>query len=160
MTTTLIQFAYLVAAIRFILGLRNLSSPKTAALGNRMAAIGMLIAIVATLVVREVVDYPIVVAGIVVGGLIGAVAATRIKMTAMPQMVALLNGFGGAASVLVASAEVFSRMLQADVPTGIVPSAIVASVLIGGVTLTGSLIAFAKLQEIMTGSPIRSEEHT
>ena len=109
MTTTLIQFAYLVAAVLFILGLRNLSSPKTAALGNQMAAVGMLIAIVATLMVSEVVDFPIVMAGIVVGSLIGAIAAIRIEMTSMPQMVALLNGFGGAASVLVASAEVFSR---------------------------------------------------
>ena len=155
MTTTLIQFAYLVAAVLFILGLRNLSSPKTAALGNQMAAVGMLIAIVATLMVSEVVDFPIVIAGIVVGSLIGAIAAIRIEMTSMPQMVALLNGFGGAASVLVASAEVFSRTVQGDEPTGIVPAAIVASVLIGGLTLTGSLIAFAKLQELMTGSPIQ-----
>ena len=155
MTTTLIQFAYLVAAVLFILGLRNLSSPKTAALGNKMAAVGMLIAIVATLMVSEVVDFPIVIAGIVVGSLIGAIAAIRIEMTSMPQMVALLNGFGGAASVLVASAEVFSRTVQGDEPTGIVPAAIVASVLIGGLTLTGSLIAFAKLQELMTGSPIQ-----
>ena len=155
MTTTLIQFSYLVAAVLFILGLRNLSSPKTATLGNQMAAVGMLIAIVATLMVSEVVDYPLVIAAIVVGGLIGAVAAVRVEMTSMPQMVALLNGFGGAASVLVASAEVFSRSLQDNDPTGIVPIAIVASVLIGGLTLTGSLIAFAKLQEVMTGSPIQ-----
>ncbi len=155
MTTTLIQFAYLVAAVLFILGLRNLSSPKTATLGNQMAAVGMLIAIVATLLVSEVVDYPIVLAGVAVGSLIGAVAASRIEMTAMPQMVALLNGFGGAASVLVASAEVFSRTTQGNEPTGIVPGAIVASVLIGGLTLTGSLVAFAKLQEVMTGSPIQ-----
>lgn len=155
MTTTLIQFAYLVAAVLFIFGLRNLSSPKTAALGNKMAAVGMLIAIVATLMVSEVVDFPIVVAGIVVGGAIGAIAAIRIQMTSMPQMVALLNGFGGAASVLVASAEVFSRTVQGDEPTGIVPGAIVASVLIGGLTLTGSLVAFAKLQEVMSGSPIQ-----
>ncbi len=155
MSTTLIQFAYLVAAVLFILGLRNLSSPRTAALGNQMAGVGMLIAIVATLLVTEVVDYEIVFAGIVVGGVIGAVAALRIQMTDMPQMVALLNGFGGAASVLVAGAEVSSRITAGDVPTGIVPPAIVASVLIGGVTLTGSLIAFAKLQELMRGAPIQ-----
>ena len=154
-STDLIQFSYLVAAVLFILGLRNLSSPKTAALGNQMAAVGMLIAIVATLMVQGVVDYTVIVAGIVVGGLIGGVTALRIKMTDMPQMVALLNGFGGAASVLVAGAEVSSRITAGDVPTGIVPGALVASVLIGGVTLTGSLIAFAKLQELMRGAPIQ-----
>jgi len=155
MSTTLIQFAYLVASVLFILGLRNLSSPRTATLGNQMAAVGMLIAIVATLVVQGVVDYPVVIAGLVVGSLIGAVAATRIQMTDMPQMVALLNGFGGAASVLVAGAEVSSRITAQAEPTGIIPGAIVASVLIGGVTLTGSLIAFAKLQELMRGAPIQ-----
>jgi len=155
MSTTLIQFAYLVAAVLFILGLRNLSSPKTATLGNQMAAVGMLIAIVATLMVQGVVDYTVIIAGIAVGGLIGAVTALRIQMTDMPQMVALLNGFGGAASVLVAGAEVSSRFALNDEPSGIVPGAIVASVLIGGVTLTGSLIAFAKLQELMRGAPIQ-----
>ena len=155
MSTILIQFAYLVASVLFILGLRNLSSPRTASLGNQMAAVGMFIAIVATLLVQGVVDYPIVIAGIVVGSLIGAVAATRIQMTDMPQMVALLNGFGGAASVLVAGAEVSSRISANDIPEGIVPAAIVASVLIGGLTLTGSLIAFAKLQELMRGAPIQ-----
>ena len=155
MNTTLIQLAYLVASVLFILGLRNLSSPRTASLGNQMAAVGMLIAIVATLLVQGVVDYPIVIAGVVVGSLIGALAATRIQMTDMPQMVALLNGFGGAASVLVAGAEVSSRISANAVPAGIVPPAIVASVLIGGVTLTGSLIAFAKLQELMRGAPIQ-----
>ena len=155
MSTTLIQFAYLVAAVLFILGLRNLSSPKTAALGNQMSAVGMLIAIVATLMVQGVVDYTVIIAGIAVGGLIGAVTALRIQMTDMPQMVALLNGFGGAASVLVAGAEVSSRFALNDEPSGIVPGAIVASVLIGGVTLTGSLIAFAKLQELMRGAPIQ-----
>jgi len=155
MSTTLIQFAYLVASVLFILGLRNLSSPRTASMGNQMAAMGMLIAIVATLLVQGVVDYPVVIAGLVVGSLIGAIAATRIQMTDMPQMVALLNGFGGAASVLVAGAEVSSRITAGDEPSGIVPGAIVASVLIGGLTLTGSLIAFAKLQELMRGAPIQ-----
>jgi NAD(P) transhydrogenase subunit beta len=155
MSATLIQFAYLLAAVLFILGLRNLSSPRTAALGNQMAGMGMLIAIVATLLVAEVVSYKIVFAGIVVGGAIGAFTALRIQMTQMPQMVALLNGFGGAASVLVAGAEVSSRLALNDEPSGVVPVAIVASVLIGGVTLTGSLIAFAKLQELLRGAPIQ-----
>jgi len=154
-TTTFIQLAYLVAAVLFILGLRNLSSPKTAPLGNIMAAIGMLIAIVATLLTTGVVNYGIVVAGLVVGGAAGAIAAQRVEMTAMPQMVALLNGFGGAASALVAGAEVMTAVTAGEAPTGIVPTAIVLSVLIGGITFTGSLIAYAKLQEVMTTAPIQ-----
>ncbi len=82
MTTTLIQLAYLIAAVLFILGLRNLSSPKTASLGNAMAAVGMLIAIVATLLYQEVVDYGMVIAGILVGSVIGLVAARRVAMSA------------------------------------------------------------------------------
>ena len=155
MSTTLIQFSYLVAAVLFIIGLRNLSSPKTATMGNNLAAVGMLIAMVATLSYANVVDYKIVIAGVVVGSVIGVIAAQRIAMTAMPQMVALLNGFGGAASVLVASAEVIASLHKGVELTGIVPGAIVASVLIGGITLTGSLIAYAKLQELMTGAPIQ-----
>jgi NAD(P) transhydrogenase subunit beta len=150
----LIQLAYLVAAVLLILGMRNLSSARTAPKGNRIAAVGMLIAIIATLLIQGVVDYTIVFAGIVVGSAIGAVLAQRIEMTAMPQMVALLNGFGGGASALVASAEFLSYGREGATPEGIVPYAIVAGVLIGCVTFTGSLIAFAKLQELMGGAAI------
>jgi NAD(P) transhydrogenase subunit beta len=115
----------------------------------------MLIAIVATLLYQQVVDYPIVLAGIAVGSVIGAVMAVRVEMTAMPQMVALLNGFGGVASAIVAGAEVVTAVDRGVAPGGIVPAAMVASVLIGGVTLTGSLVAFAKLQELMRGAPIQ-----
>jgi NAD(P) transhydrogenase subunit beta len=150
-----IQLAYLVAAVLFIIGLRNLSSPKTAPFGNRIAAVGMLIAVVATLIVQGVVDYWVILAGVVVGSAVGGVLALRIQMTAMPQMVALLNGFGGAASALVASAELIRSVVgEGTPPTGIVPVAIVASALIGSLTLTGSLIAFAKLQELLRGAPI------
>ncbi|HEM45483.1 MAG TPA: NAD synthetase, partial [Alphaproteobacteria bacterium] len=126
--TTLIQLAYLVAAVLFILGLRNLSSPKTAPLGNWMAAVGMLIAVVATLLVQGVVDFVVVAAGVAVGSVIGAVFALRVAMTAMPQMVALLNGFGGAASALVAGAEASNAINAGVAPTGIVPAAMVVSV--------------------------------
>ncbi|MCH7598711.1 MAG: NAD(P)(+) transhydrogenase (Re/Si-specific) subunit beta [Myxococcales bacterium] len=155
MTPTLIQSAYLVAAILFILGLRNLSSPKTAVTGNFQAAVGMLIAIVATLADASVVSYGVIMAGIVVGALAGSVLALRIEMTAMPQMVALLNGFGGAASALVASAEIFGSDTTGTTLEGIVPIAIVISVLIGSITLTGSLVAFSKLQELIGGAAIR-----
>ncbi len=154
MSDQLVQLAYLAAAVLFILGLHNLSSPRTAPRGNMLAAVGMLIAVVATLLVQEVVDYTVILAGLVVGSAIGLPLALRIQMTAMPQMVALLNGFGGAASALVASAELLSYVRRGESPEGIVPVAIVLGVLIGGITFTGSLIAFAKLQELMRGAPI------
>jgi NAD(P) transhydrogenase subunit beta len=150
----LIQLAYLLAAVLFTLGLHNLSSPRTAPRGNVLAAVGMLIAVVATLLMQQVVSFTVILAGLVVGSALGAVLALRIQMTAMPQMVALLNGFGGLASALVASAELLSYVREAQEPTGIVPVAIVLGMLIGGITFTGSLIAFAKLQELMRGAPI------
>jgi NAD(P) transhydrogenase subunit beta len=150
----LIQFAYLAAAVLLIQGLRMLGSPKTAPKGNLTAAAGMLVAIVATLLMKQVVSYTVIVAGIVVGSGIGLLLATRIQMTAMPQMVALLNGFGGGASTLVASAELLNYMRRGESPEGIVPTAIVLGVLIGAITFTGSLIAFAKLQEWMRGAPL------
>ncbi len=150
----LIPFAYLAAAVAFILGLRMLGSPKTATQGNKLAAVGMLIAVVATLLIQGVVDYLMIIVGIVIGAGVGGVLATRIQMTAMPQMVALLNGFGGAASALVASAELLSYLRRGEEPTGVVPVAIVLGVLIGAVTFTGSIIAFAKLQELIRGAPI------
>ncbi len=149
-----IPYLYLAAAVLLILGMRMLSSPKTAPTGNLTASIGMFVAIVATLLKLEVIDYGVILAGIVVGAAIGALLATRIQMTAMPQMVALLNGFGGGASALVASSELLDYGRTATLPEGIVPYAIGAGALIGGVTLTGSVIAFAKLQELMRGAPI------
>ena len=154
MSTQLLQFAYLGAAVLLILGLRDLSSPKTAPRGNAVAAVGMLVAVVATLLQQEVVDYSVIVAGLVVGSGVGVLLALRIQMTAMPQMVALLNGFGGAASALVASAELLGYVRRDQLPEGIVPLAIVLGLLIGTVTFTGSLIAFAKLQELLRGAPI------
>jgi NAD(P) transhydrogenase subunit beta len=154
--TIWIQGAYLVAAVLFIVGLRMLSSPKTAPRGNAVAALGMLFAVVATLLDREVVDFRWIAAGAAVGAGAGAFVALRVAMTAMPQMVALLNGLGGGASALVASADLISDVLDKGVaPGGIVPTAVVLSVLIGSLTLTGSLVAFAKLQELMRGAPIQ-----
>jgi NAD(P) transhydrogenase subunit beta len=153
-SATLVPFAYLAAAVLFILGLKDLSSARTASRGNALAALGMLIAIVATLLVREVLHYGVILAGLVLGSGIGAVLALRIQMTAMPQMVALLNGFGGIASALVATAELVFYAAGSERPTGIVPLAIALSALIGGITFTGSVVAFAKLQEWMRGQPI------
>jgi NAD(P) transhydrogenase subunit beta len=149
--TTYVQLAYLAAAVLFVVGLKNLSSARTAPRGNLLAAIGMLIAIVATLLSKGVVNYPMILGGVVVGAAIGTTLALRIQMTAMPQMVALLNGFGGGASAPVASAE----LLKGAVVPGSVPAvAIALGAIIGGVTFTGSLIAFAKLQELMRGQPL------
>jgi NAD(P) transhydrogenase subunit beta len=145
-------FAYLLAAVLFILGLRRLSSPATARNGNRLAATGMLIAVVVTLLDEQIVTYGIVIAGIVVGAAIGAVLARRVQMTAMPQLVALLNGFGGGASAFVAIGELTHD--GTDAPTRTLVTAAL-SVLIGSITLTGSLVAFGKLQDLITGRPIR-----
>ncbi|HSA56994.1 MAG TPA: NAD(P)(+) transhydrogenase (Re/Si-specific) subunit beta [Gemmatimonadaceae bacterium] len=148
------RLVYLVAAVLFITGLQRLQSPATARSGNMISGVGMLIAIVATLLATEIVSAGTIVAGMIVGGAIGFWMARTVKMTAMPQMVALLNGFGGAASLLVGGAEFLRSELRGEqipLDTGIT---IQLSLLIGAVTFTGSLIAWAKLQEVMTGKPI------
>ncbi len=151
---TLIASAYLVASVLFVLGIRRLSSPRTARSGNLLSAVGMGVAIVATLSHHEIVDFRGIVAGVVIGGTIGAIAAARVRMTAMPQMVAVFNGLGGAASALVAAAELVRQVGAGAALPLIVSIPIVLGTLIGAVTLTGSLVAFAKLQEIMTGRPL------
>lgn len=149
-----IQLSYLVASCLFIVGLKELGSPATARHGNFIAAIGMLIAIAATLLNQGVLNYEMILVGIVIGSLIGTVMAQRVEMTAMPQMVGLLNGFGGAASTLVAVAE-FWRLLRSFEAIALDSTiTILLSVFIGGITFTGSLFAFAKLQEIMSGGAI------
>lgn len=151
----LIQFSYLVAAILFYLGLKGLGSAKTARRGNLFALTGMIIAMVVTLLIHKVVGWPQLLIGLVVGGAIGAITAKRVQMTAMPQMVALFNGFGGIASTLVAYSEYHNQVIihQASITVD-VNVTIILSLLIGTVTFTGSLIAFAKLQGIMRGAPI------
>jgi NAD(P) transhydrogenase subunit beta len=142
--TIYINLAYLVAAVLFILGLKGLSSPKTAPRGNMLGAVGMLIAIVATLVGQEVLSFGWIIAGMVVGGGIGAFIARKVQMTQMPEMVALLNGFGGAASLLVALSQFIITPDELQAKAWLV--ALMLSALIGAVTLTGSLVAWAKLQ--------------
>ncbi len=146
MSPGLVNIAYLVAASLFIFGLKGLSHPRTAVRGNLLGALGMLLAIVITLLDQSIVGYGIILAGIVVGGGIGAVLAVRIKMTDMPQLVALFNGFGGVASVLVAGAA----LLEVAVLKGTLGSIALnaqfsistfASGLIGAITFWGSLVA-------------------
>ena len=155
MSGDFVQYAYLMAAVLLIVGMRNLASPKTASRGNLLASLGMAVAVVATLLIHEVVGYWTVFAGMLVGSGIGALLALRIQMTAMPQMVALLNGFGGAASALVSAAELLRLARDGSVSLdGIVPLAIALGVLIGALTFTGSLVAFAKLQELVKGQAV------
>ena len=157
MPSALINVAYLGASVLFILGLIELSHPRTAVRGNLLGATGMLIAIVATLVDREILGagpaaWTTIAAGLALGALLGGILALKVMMTAMPQMVALLNGFGGAASALVGGAA----LIDATETTMQLTVATVASGLIGAVTFWGSLVAFDKLQEMLLPSrPIR-----
>ena len=150
----LVELLYLLAAVLFIVGLRRLSSPATARQGNLYSGLGMLLAIAVTLFDQQILSFTVIVAGLLVGAAMGLWMARTVKMTAMPQMVAMFNGFGGAASLLVGGAE----FLKSDVARAALPLdtnlTIQLSVLIGAVTFTGSLVAFAKLQELMTGRPV------
>ncbi|MCB9059680.1 MAG: NAD(P)(+) transhydrogenase (Re/Si-specific) subunit beta [Calditrichae bacterium] len=146
------KIVYLVASVMFILGLKKLSSPKTAQKGNLYALIGMLLAIAVTLFDQGILDYTYIIVGVIIGGLIGAISAKKVAMTDMPQMVALFNGFGGIASTFVAYSEYVKA--AGVVGTTDVVISMILSLLIGTVTFTGSLIAFLKLQGWMTSAPI------
>jgi H+-translocating NAD(P) transhydrogenase subunit beta len=161
----LINLAYIVASILFILGLKMLGRQASARRGNTVSALGMLIAVVVTLLDQHVVNYTWIVVGLVVGTAIGVACARLVKMTSMPEMVALLNGFGGLASVLVGWAE-FGKMRalgweaylrtlgEVAPPHAFTAGAIFFAVMIGGITFTGSLYAFAKLAELLSGRPV------
>ena len=145
-----IRVAYLVASILFVIGIKQLSSPKSARNGNLLAAVGMLLAVIATLLDRQIVSYGTIVVGVLLGGIIGTVSAKRVAMTAMPQMVALFNGSGGGAAAIVSSLEYlrFARAGFAVPPVAGVT--ILVGALIGAISLTGSIVAFGKLQGIVT----------
>ncbi|MGB5849639.1 MAG: NAD(P)(+) transhydrogenase (Re/Si-specific) subunit beta [Ignavibacteriaceae bacterium] len=148
----IIQITYLVASVFFIFGLKMLGSPKTARKGNMYSALGMLLAIIVTLFDKNIINYEWIIIGLVVGSAIGSIFALKVKMTGMPQMVGLLNGFGGGASVLVALSEYYKIAPGIPATTG---TTIIISILIGSVTFTGSLIAFGKLQGIVTGKVVK-----
>ena len=154
MSITLINFAYLVASVLFILGLKGLTHPRTAVRGNLMGALGMLIAVLVTLLDQQILSFEYILAGVLVGAAIGTLLALKIQMTAMPQMVALFNGFGGGASILVAGAALVEAVLLGKGISGQFSVATAASGIIGAVTFWGSLVAFAKLQELMSGRPL------
>ncbi len=144
------NLSYVLASVLFILGIKKLSHPKTARQGNALAALGMFIAIIATLLSNGQIDLKLILIGVLIGSAIGALFAIKVEMTQMPQMVAIFNGFGGAASALVASAEFLKN---GDMSTFTV-STIIISVFVGTLTLTGSFIAFGKLQGFISGQPI------
>jgi NAD(P) transhydrogenase subunit beta len=146
--------AYIVAAILFIVGLKQLGSPATARNGNRMSAMAMLVAILATVVGNDIASWEFILGGAIVGSAIGAISSRKVAMTSMPQLVAIFNGFGGAASAVIAAAELI-RLIddRADIAQD-VSITIMASVIVGGVTLTGSFIAYGKLQGIVPTRPI------
>jgi H+-translocating NAD(P) transhydrogenase subunit beta len=151
--TIWVSLAYLVAAVLFILGLIELSSPKSARRGNQIAAVGMVIALGATIPLLHFTTAGIVVTiiGILIGVPIGAIGARQVKMTAIPQMVALFNGVGGGAAAVVAVSEL---LLKGSHPAFAIAFPSVFSIVIGSVSFAGSLIAFSKLQALLTGTPI------
>ena len=145
---------YIVASIFFVFGLKMLSSPTTARKGNMVSSIGMLIAIVTALTAMTDIKWAWIIAGAGVGSTIGALAARLVKMTSMPQMVGLFNGFGGLASLLVGWSEFHGRWADADATRLFTMVAIFLTVLTGGVTFSGSLVAFGKLAGMVTGKPM------
>ena len=155
MKENLILIAYIISAILFIIGIKRLGKVDTARQGNFLSAVGMLIAIIATLFMMDAIPLEWVITGIAIGAIIGAVSATKVAMTAMPEMVAIFNAFGGGASALVASAEFFKihggSAANNDTTTLIT---IMLSVIIGSLTFTGSFIAWGKLQGKISGQPI------
>ncbi|GIK98766.1 MAG: NAD(P) transhydrogenase subunit beta [Alphaproteobacteria bacterium] len=158
MTDNLAAFAYLVASVCFIMALRGLSSPETSRSGNLFGIVGMVIAIATTMALPEVVSYPLILAGIVIGGAIGSFIAMRIQMTALPQLVAAFHSLVGLAAVFVAAAAFYNPQAYGIGSSGDIAAASLIEmgigVAIGAITFTGSVVAFAKLQGLVTGAPL------
>ena len=157
-TPDIISVGYLIAAVLFILGLKGLGRPRTAPRGNLMGASGMLLAVLVTMLDQAIISYLALAVALVIGSIVGALLAVKVKMTSMPELVALFNGFGGGASVLVAIAS-FIEAIELGRADNQLAIAAAATALIGAVTFTGSVIAFFKLQESLkwsgfTGLPL------
>ncbi len=160
----LVPVLYLISAVLFIVGLKGLTKVRSARRGNAISALAMLLAIVTTLIDMGLVSYQWILLGLVVGGAIGAIIAVRVPMTSMPEMVALLNGSGGGASAVVAASIIWFEVIEKEDGSATVSSildggsasafTVVLSLLIGALTLTGSLIAWAKLKGVIDGQPI------
>lgn len=156
---TLINLGYLVAAALFIFGLKGLGHPRTAVRGNLLGAGGMLLAVLLTLLDHHIISFEWILVGLVIGAAIGVFLAIKVQMTQMPQLVALFNGFGGGASVLVAGAAIVTATLHAGIPTTQMTVSTAASGLIGAVTFWGSLVAFGKLQGVISSRPAKIPAH-
>jgi NAD(P) transhydrogenase subunit beta len=150
--TVVVDLANLVAIALFIYGLHELNSPATARRGNRFAMAGMAIALIFILVRTQAVGWPEVLLGVAIGAIVGVVAAVKVKMTAMPQMVALYNGAGGGAAALISTVEHY--VAHGSSMNDVIAVSLVLSAIIGSVSFAGSIIAFLKLQEVMTGRPV------
>ncbi|MDX2193719.1 MAG: NAD(P)(+) transhydrogenase (Re/Si-specific) subunit beta [Gemmatimonadales bacterium] len=148
------EATYLAASVFFILGLRSLTKPSTARKGMQQAAIGMLLAVVGTLIKEEIVSYGWIVAGLVIGTVIGWPLGTRVPMTAMPQRIAISHMFGALAATLVGVAEYYTYLHEGRAIPAAKMAALGFEVLFGSLTVTGSFMAFGKLQEIITGRPV------
>src|SRR5436853_6650223 len=149
--TYFIEFSYLLASILFIFGLKGLSHPETAKRGMQLAEIGMALAIIGTLMHFEIVSYTWIIVGLLLGGLLGAAMGVWVPMTAMPQRTALSHAFGAFAAALVGIAEFYRHGGHLEIIT---MSALGFEVMLGALTTTGSLLAFAKLQGLVRGTPM------
>ena len=148
------NIGYIIAAILFIVGLKRLGSPATARSGNRLSALAMLVAVLVTVLGNDLMSWEWIIGGLIGGSIIGAFSAKKIAMTNMPQLVAVFNGLGGAASAVVAAAELIRLIDNGDGIAENISITIMASVIVGGVTLTGSFIAYGKLQGLITTKPL------
>ena len=156
MSTEYIDLFYLISAVLFIVGLKQMASPRTALQGNMLGSAAMLIAIVVTLLDRRIISFEVIIAGLVVGALVGAIMAYKTPVTAMPQVVAIFNGFGGGASALAVGAALEEALKGGFVESVDVQftTAAVLSGIIGGISLTGSGVAFGKLQGLLSEKPL------
>ena len=148
------NLAYIAASVLFILGLKRLGSPATARNGNRLSSIAMLVAVLATITGNDITSWEWILGGILIGSIIGAISARKIAMTEMPQLVAIFNGFGGAASGVIATGELIRLIDSGSIIPQDVSITIMASVIVGGITLTGSFIAYGKLQGLVPTRPL------
>jgi len=146
--------AYIVSAILFILGLKRLGSPATARTGNRLSALAMLLAVLATVFSNDIASWEWILVSVIVGSGIGAYSARKVQMTSMPQLVAIFNGLGGATSAVVAAGELIRLIDLEELIPQDVSITIMASVIVGGATLSGSLIAYGKLQGVVPTRPL------
>jgi NAD(P) transhydrogenase subunit beta len=151
---SIIALSYIVASVLLILGLKRLSSPATARSGNALAAVGVFLALAVTLLDRQIVSFGEIALAVAIGAGLGIYAARRVQMTAMPQMVGLLNGLGGGTAALVSLSEYLRLAHESAVGMG-ESASVVLGTTIGAISFTGSLIAFAKLQELLSGKPVQ-----